>query len=139
MAHWKRVRKHGETEATAIQERVFGYRPCSKPNCPKRFYARGFCEQHYEETKRAEQPLYKVWVNMKQRCTNPKNPKFKDYGGRGIQVCERWNNFNNFEADMSERPDGCSLDRKDNDGNYEPLNCRWATAKQQRANQRINS
>jgi hypothetical protein len=75
---------------------------------------------------------------MRKRCTNPKNVKFPTYGGRGIRVCERWlNSFPNFLADMGERPTGKTLDRHpNNDGNYEPTNCRWATAKEQRANQR---
>lgn len=136
MAHWKRVRKHGNTDNSAIQEREMGFRPCSKPDCPSRFYARGLCELHYEELKRQERPIYKIWVNMRQRCNNPKNPKYKDYGGRGIVVCEHWNSFANFAADMGERPDSHSIDRIDVNGNYEPSNCRWATAKLQRANQR---
>lgn len=73
---------------------------------------------------------------MRQRCNNPKNPKYKDYGGRGVKVCERWNDFALFLEDMGERPTGYSIDRKDVNGNYEPNNCRWATAKEQRANQR---
>ena len=136
MAHWKRVRKHGTTGSATILKRVEGFRPCTKPDCSNRFYARGFCLQHYEELKRQERPIYKIWVNMRQRCNNPKNPKYKDYGGRGITVCKRWDNFSNFMTDMGERPEGNSIDRKNVNGNYEPSNCRWATAKQQRANQR---
>ena len=73
---------------------------------------------------------------MKQRCTNPQTAKWKYYGSRGITVCARWDVFENFLADMGERPPGLTLDRKDNDGDYELANCRWATPKQQRANQR---
>lgn len=73
--------------------------------------------------------------NMIQRCTNPKNPVFKHYGGRGIKVCDRWlgkDGFINFVKDMGKRPSSKhSIDRIDNDGNYEPANCRWATQKQQ--------
>ena len=70
------------------------------------------------------------------RCYNPKHPRFADYGGRGITVCERWLTFANFLADMGEPPPGLTLDRIDNDGNYEPGNCRWATDTQQRTNKR---
>jgi hypothetical protein len=73
---------------------------------------------------------------MRHRCRNPNGKDFKYYGGRGIRVCERWSDFTNFLADMGERPPGQSLDRIDNDGNYEPGNVRWATRKQQRANRR---
>ncbi len=84
-------------------------------------------------------PLYKLWVGMKQRCTNPKATAYKDYGGRGIAVCERWrNSFENFLADMEERPEGTSLNRIDNDGGYSPDNCKWATKVEQGKNQRNN-
>lgn len=81
---------------------------------------------------------YSSWCAMIQRCTNPKATGYKYYGGRGIKVCDRWRgDFLSFLADMGERPPGLSIDRyPDNDGNYEPGNCRWATAKQQVANRR---
>lgn len=80
---------------------------------------------------------YNSWANMVKRCTNPKQPKYPVYGGRGIVVCDRWRHFENFLADMGERPPGKSLDRfPNNDGNYEPSNCRWATSKQQHETQR---
>ena len=76
---------------------------------------------------------YHSWYNMKTRCSNEKYPGWKNYGGRGIAVCVRWkNSFENFLADMGQRPENTTLDRYPNpDGNYEPGNCRWATAKQQ--------
>lgn len=82
-------------------------------------------------------PTFNSWMSMRQRCTNPSDPAWKYYGGRGIKVCARWGSFANFLADMGERPAGKSLDRwPDNDGNYTPGNCRWATATEQRHNQR---
>ena len=73
---------------------------------------------------------------MRQRCLNPNRPDYPRYGGRGITICEQWSSFNQFLADMGERPPGTSLDRKDNEAGYEPGNCRWATPMQQTANRR---
>lgn len=80
---------------------------------------------------------YRSWTEMKRRCTKAHRYEFRNYGGRGITVCVRWfNSFENFLADMGERPSNKTLDRINNDGNYEPGNCRWATPLQQRHNQR---
>lgn len=84
---------------------------------------------------RSGTPTYGSWRAMRERCTNPKNKYFKNYGGRGITVCDRWHIFEHFLADMGERPPGLTLDRKDNDGNYEPGNCRWATPSEQNKNE----
>ncbi len=78
---------------------------------------------------------YRSWNMLVQRCTNPANDRWAQYGGRGIQVCQRWlEGFANFYADMGSRPPGTSIDRIDVDGNYEPGNCRWADAKTQARN-----
>jgi hypothetical protein len=94
---------------------------------------------HGHTRKHINHPLYGTWTTMHQRCTNPNARGYERYGGRGITVCERWrgpDGFPNFLADMGERPAGLSLDRRDNDGNYEPSNCRWATASEQQRNTR---
>jgi hypothetical protein len=83
---------------------------------------------------------YVSWANMKQRCFNPRNPGYPDYGGRGIVACEKWrSDFPAFYADTGDAPPGKSLDRIDNDGNYEPGNVRWATRLIQTWNRRRSS
>jgi hypothetical protein len=83
-------------------------------------------------------PEYRSWCAMMARCNNPNSSRYKYYGKRGIKVCERWHDFRNFLADMGSRPDGLTLDRKNNNGNYEPSNCCWATRKKQNNNKRNN-
>lgn len=111
---------------------------CVKRETTKRLIARNKARTMYENT----HPLYSTWRGMISRCTDKNSTSYKNYGGRGITVCDRWlgkEGFTNFVADMSPRPSKKhSLDRIDINGNYEPSNCKWATAKQQANNRRNN-
>ncbi len=96
------------------------------------------CGHSHQQAKRGQRTAaYRVWGDMRQRCDNPKHKKYPDYGGRGISYCDRWNSFESFVSDMGHPPPGLSLDRIDNDGNYEPDNCRWADIVTQNNNQRL--
>jgi hypothetical protein len=130
-----------------------GFAPIARNSEARRGYVRGeqkkFIQGHGRNVDRAHghakskahgnTPTYQCWAQMLQRCKNPKLKNYKDYGGRGISVCERWHDFRNFLADMGEKPQnppGLSINRIDGDGNYEPANCHWATDEQQNRNRR---
>lgn len=129
---------------------------CRANDCARATIARGLCGKHYQRFMRYGDPnapnlrgqhtdnsgernprwngwatkhrLYWIYQDMVRRCTAPAHRRWKDYGGRGINVCRRWRaSFWNFVADMGERADGLVLDRMDNNGDYKPSNCRWTT------------
>lgn len=95
--------------------------------------------EHGHARRGATTPEYRSWRSMLDRCENSNVPRYSEYGGRGICVCDQWHSFEAFLADMGPRPEGTSLDRfPDVNGNYEPSNCRWATAAEQMRNTRRN-
>ena len=125
---------------------------CSTPGCtnlvklrPQRRkdgtpYYHTVCNTHYRERYGMEQAEYDIWRMMIKRCADPDDKHYHNYGGRGISVCRRWRaSYRHFLADMGPRPSkGYSIERQDNDGNYEPGNCSWSTKREQDRNKRTN-
>ena len=109
---------------------------CGCLNNEKRTQTGKSTKTHGHTCDRKQTLTYNSWMSMKYRCLNPKQKGYEYWGGRGITICERWMKFENFLEDMGERPEGMTLDRIDNDGNYEHSNCKWSTLKEQNNNRR---
>lgn len=136
------------------QDLILGYKKCSIDNCNGKSISLGWCNRHYQRNYKHGSPhyfvqktvvtpktrsLYNIWRTMIKRCHNPQDKDYAKYGGRGIKVCDRWRySLDNFVEDMNPRPSlKHSIDRINNDGNYEPNNCRWATILEQAYNKRM--
>ncbi len=146
--HYRKYKLYGDP--LYINPRYLRSDICSIPDCNNNQIAKGFCKKHYYRFNKygspdivypksgpkkhgmCGTPEYDTWCHMKSRCYNKNNLDYHRYGGRGIKICDRWlHSFDNFIADMGCKPfEGLEIDRTNNDGNYEPSNCRWVTHKQ---------
>lgn len=153
--HYQRWCRRGNRTLRPYRVKTALLRLCAIEGCPGGSQiTRGLCPRHYQRLRKHGSPLalktrrvwrvktseYGIWSGMKSRCYNPRTDNYKHYGGRGIAVCDRWrNSFDCFLADIGPRPSlNHSLDRINNDGNYEPGNVRWASVQEQRSNTRRN-
>lgn len=123
----KTQRDHGRIAGQPFRYLPHHHKPTGKERMTHGHYSGG----HSTST-------YRTWAAMLSRCRNPNHSQFKHYGARNIKVCERWFLFEKFLLDMGERPAGKTIDRINSDGNYEPSNCQWSTARQQANNKRNN-
>jgi hypothetical protein len=124
--HYERWRRNGDVRATKL------VKVCRVTGCGRRSIGRGYCEEHHEGYVGAR----KSWEAMWRRCTNPADPSYASYVGRGITIDPKWRSFDAFLSEMGARPTDTSIDRIDNNGPYTSSNCRWATIAQQQRNTR---
>lgn len=115
-------------------------RTCTLAGCNGKHKGHGLCAKHLMQERAKREPLYAKWSTMRKRCNSPGNARFPGWGARGIRVCERWNKFENYKRDIEalgpQPSPNHSIDRIDNDGDYEPSNVHWADHSEQSRNRR---